>query len=124
MTAVKNVMFPLVEPDLPALAEEAAAKDAKSRLQEWSQSEFRETPRYVTVSAEGPDHDKTFKVQVLINDHAWGEGMGRSKQLASQSAATSALEYVDQHINISPVPEPDLALLTVSDDSGDSSDND
>ena len=111
--AVKQLMFPLVEPVLPDLVEAAAAKDAKSRLQEWSQSEFRETPRYHTIAASGPDHDKTFTVQVYIGDSVWGIGEGHSKQLASQVAAAMALEHIDRYIASSIVPVPQLDLSDV-----------
>lgn len=106
--AVKQLMFPLVEPVLPDLVEAAAAKDAKSRLQEWSQSEFRETPRYHTVAASGPDHEKTFTVQVYIGDAVWGVGDGHSKQQASQVAAAQALEHIDRHAPSGIVPIPQL----------------
>lgn len=108
VNAVKLLMFPLVEPVLPDLVETAAAKDAKSRLQEWSQSEFRETPRYHTVAQSGPDHDKTFTVRVFIGESAWGEGNGHSKQQASQAAAAQALEHIDHHAPSGIVPLPQL----------------
>ena len=106
MAAVKALLFPLVEPVLPALAEKAAYKDAKSRLQEWSQSEFRATPRYDTVAEHGPDHAKRFTVEVSIDGHVWGVGRGKSKQRASQAAAAAALrrmaEQPHAHIDVGP----------------------
>jgi ribonuclease-3 len=104
--AVKELLFPLVEPVLPELVQTAAAKDAKSRLQEWSQSEYRETPRYTTIADEGPDHDKVFTVQVSIGETVWGVGFGRSKQLASQLAALSALNQIDNHTHPALLPGP------------------
>jgi len=49
------------------------------------------TPHYQVVGSEGPDHDKTFTVRGLVGDEAWGEGQGRSKQMAAQAAAAEAL---------------------------------
>ncbi|MEA3335614.1 MAG: ribonuclease III [Chloroflexota bacterium] len=95
LEAVDNLLFPLVEPVLPEMVEQAAIKDAKSRLQEWSQSELRSTPRYQTVAAEGPDHAKLFTVQVLVNGEIWGRGDGQSKQKASQRAAADALRRLE-----------------------------
>lgn len=104
--AVKHLIFPLVEPVLPELVEAAAAKDAKSRLQEWSQSEFRETPHYHTIDASGPDHDKTFRVEVLIGESVWGVGHGHSKQQASQVAAASAMDHINRYAPSGVVPVP------------------
>jgi ribonuclease-3 len=99
LEAVKELLFPLVEPVLPELAAAAAAKDAKSRLQEWSQSQFRATPHYHTENTKGPEHAKVFTVQVKIRGDVWGVGHGKSKQIASQEAATDALRYAEAHIN-------------------------
>lgn len=68
--------------------------DAKSQFQEWAQAELNFTPQYVTVSAEGPDHDKTFVVEVRVNGETYGVGTGRSKQSAAQAAALEALRKV------------------------------
>ncbi|MCA9380770.1 ribonuclease III [Candidatus Dojkabacteria bacterium] len=66
--------------------------DAKSKLQELSQEELKITPTYSLVSEEGPDHNKTFTMAVMIGDNSFGEGKGDSKQSAEQVAAQNALE--------------------------------
>jgi ribonuclease-3 len=63
------------------------AKDAKSRLQEYTQGELRVTPCYRIVREEGPDHAKVFTAQVVVNEDVWGQGCGNSKQAAEQAAA-------------------------------------
>jgi len=68
-----------------------AAKDAKSRLQEYTQAHLRITPSYRIINQEGPDHAKIFTAQVLVGQDVWGEGTGASKQAAEQAAATDAL---------------------------------
>lgn len=113
LEAVKALLFPLVEPVLPEFVDLAAYKDAKSRLQEWSQNQFRATPRYRTVEANGPDHDKQFTVHAIIDDQLWGIGQGRSKQVASQHAAADALAYITAHQHeeaIAP-PNPEAEAL-------------
>jgi ribonuclease III len=84
-----------VQDRLNAHAEEIdsqrAAKDAKSRLQELTQSSSRVTPIYRIVREEGPDHAKVFTAQVLLSGELWGQGMGTSKQAAEQAAAADAL---------------------------------
>lgn len=75
---------------------EAYRKDAKSRFQERAQGLFGITPTYEVVEATGPDHAKIFTMQVLLDDHVWGTGTGRSKQTATQAAARSALARLEQ----------------------------
>jgi ribonuclease-3 len=66
--------------------------DPKSHLQEVVQSQGEATPQYRVLSEEGPDHDKTFKVGVYVDDKLKGEGEGPSKQAAQVAAATAALK--------------------------------
>ena len=66
--------------------------DPKSTLQEWAQGNKMGTPRYVTVNSSGPDHAKTYIVEVQINGKSYGQGTGSSKQTAAQMAAQAALE--------------------------------
>lgn len=67
--------------------------DPKSKLQELIQSQGQSAPRYQIIKAEGPDHDKSFQVGVVIQDKVIGTGIGRSKQEAEQAAAIQALNY-------------------------------
>jgi len=66
-------------------------KDQKSLLQEEMQARALGTPVYQVIKAIGPDHDKEFTVEVLVGDKIYGVGVGHSKQLAQQAAATAAL---------------------------------
>lgn len=66
--------------------------DYKSRLQEVVQAEQRLTPVYRVVEASGPDHDKRFVVEVMVGDTVIGRGAGRSKRMADEEAAWSAIE--------------------------------
>ncbi len=66
--------------------------DAKSLFQEKAQEFKGHTPIYKTVKESGPDHDKHFTVRVSVGDETYGEGDGKSKQDAEQSAARQALE--------------------------------
>jgi len=70
----------------------APLKDAKSRLQEHVQAQGYNAPKYEVVKEEGPDHNKRFIIQVLVDDQPWGTGEGRNKSEAAQSAAQKALE--------------------------------
>lgn len=66
-------------------------KDYKTDLQEKSQSLYRSIPRYRLSAETGPDHDKTFEVELVIRGEVMGRGTGRSKKDAEQMAAKEAL---------------------------------
>ena len=66
--------------------------DYKTALQELVQRKKNQTLCYRLVSESGPDHDKVFTAQVLLNDQVAGEGTGSSKKRAEQDAARVALE--------------------------------
>lgn len=66
-------------------------KDYKTRLQEVSQGRFKAIPKYRLVSEAGPDHQKTFCVDLFIGDELYGKGEGSNKKSAEQAAARDAL---------------------------------
>ena len=66
--------------------------DYKTSLQELVQQKKNQTLRYQLVGESGPDHDKQFVVQLLINAKVAGVGTGSSKKRAEQDAAQAALE--------------------------------
>lgn len=66
--------------------------DFKSLLQELTQEKTKASPIYRVTKSEGPDHNKTFWVEVGSGDDILGKGVGKSKQEAEQDAAHSALE--------------------------------
>ncbi len=67
-------------------------QDHKTELQERCQSLFRAIPRYKLVAERGPDHDKTFLVEIYIRNELMGAGTGHNKKEAEQLAAKEALE--------------------------------
>jgi len=89
--------FNLVDHHMRELfVQEAAAdihQDYKSRLQELVQLLHRETPNYRIIYEEGPDHDKTFGVELSVRELKT-EGTGKSKKLAEQDAARKALDIL------------------------------
>jgi ribonuclease-3 len=70
--------------------------DAKTKFQEVAQKLFKETPTYKQVGAEGPDHEKTFTMAVLVGNREMGRGEGSSKQKAEEQAAQAALDTLDK----------------------------
>lgn len=95
MDAANQFLLPLLQAEGDRLVTEGLQLDDKSRLQERVQSERNQTPRYRTISAEGPDHNRTFTIEVYAGDQKLGIGVGNSKQLAAQAAARAALEHLD-----------------------------
>jgi ribonuclease-3 len=88
-----------IEPKLEVAAQSILSgnkdKDPKSILQEWAQSQGLGTPHYRTVSSSGPDHAKSFIVEVIIENEVRGSGIGHSKQAAAKIAAEQALEALN-----------------------------
>jgi len=65
--------------------------DHKSRLQELLQKRHKTPPTYELASADGPDHDKIFRVLVRLAGRELGRGSGKNKKEAEQAAARDAL---------------------------------
>jgi ribonuclease-3 len=66
--------------------------DWKSALQEYLQSGGRGLPVYRLAAEVGPDHRKSFEVEILVDGEVIASAQGRSKKEAAQAAAKSALE--------------------------------
>lgn len=66
--------------------------DYKTDLQERVQRKPGQALEYTLLSESGPDHNKSFTMNVLLNGSEIGRGTGRTKKEAEQSAAKSALE--------------------------------
>lgn len=71
--------------------------DYKSKLQEVVQSREQQTPVYRVTGETGPDHDKTFSVEVRLRNKLLGTGTGKSKKEAETSAARNALENLPEN---------------------------
>ena len=67
-------------------------RDYKTTLQEIIQRKSGQVLTYHMVGESGPDHNKTFRFEVRLNDEPIGHGSGHSKKEAEQDAARSALE--------------------------------
>lgn len=66
--------------------------DYKTKLQEFIQSDTRQTVHYEVVSVQGPSNKPEFEVDVLLEDIVLGHGVGTSKKKAEQAAAKAAFE--------------------------------
>ena len=77
--------------DLALIAEEPVDINPKGQLQELLQSISPQSPAYEVISQSGPEHDKTFAVQVVWEGMTLGQGRGRSKKQAETAAAEEAM---------------------------------
>jgi dsRNA-specific ribonuclease len=71
----------------------ASNYDYKSQLQELVQVDHGAMPDYQIIQEDGPDHDKTFWVELKVLDLAT-RGSGKNKKAAEQEAARKALEIL------------------------------
>jgi ribonuclease-3 len=80
----------LLIPQIDRVLADKHTKDYKTLLQEWVQKKYKSYPRYILVDCKGPDHDRTFYMEVDVHGERLGKGQGKSKKLAEQMAAEEA----------------------------------
>lgn len=88
--AVREVIFRLFRDEDKLVAPKV--KDDKSALQEYTQAHEMGLPAYRIIEASGPDHDRHFVAEVLIQGRQMATGKGTSKKSAEQMAARAALK--------------------------------
>jgi ribonuclease-3 len=82
----------LADPELAAEAPIGALKSPKSRLQEFTQRSTGDRPTYHLADASGPDHERSFRIEVWVAGDLLGVGEGPSRRAAETAAAAQALE--------------------------------
>ncbi len=82
--------------DLPEDGVDSAVTDHKSALQEMAQSLKLPPPRYVIVTENGPEHSKTFTVEVRVGKDWVSQAQGLSKKSAGQKAAQQVLQQLTE----------------------------
>lgn len=92
MAIIDAFLLPLVEKDLSDLISKGIDGDYKTPLQQLVQQTEGDVLEYVLIRSEGPDHRKTFEVEVRVNSNPCGRGVGTSKRKAEQAAAKAALK--------------------------------
>ena len=88
--AAKGIIHRLILSELPT--GRPGNFDYKTMLQELVQREKDQILTYELIGQSGPDHDKIFTVEVLLNGESVGRGDGRSKKKAEQAAAHEAVK--------------------------------
>ena len=91
----RKFILPFIEQMLDGAFDQSFT-DYKTILQEIVQQNPDETVAYVLAEESGPDHDKSFTVEVRLHSNILGIGIGRSKKMAAQNAAREALRLMGQ----------------------------
>lgn len=98
--AAKAFVLPLLDPEIERSAAEAVGNNAKSQLQQLVQREYGDTPKYLILDEQGPDHNKCFKMAAEAAGHRFAPAWGRNKKDAELRAAENAIA----EINGTPIP--------------------
>lgn len=98
LESVKQFMYPMLETTAVEIIEQHKNEDPKSKLQEWAQANGFPPPKYLTTNVKGPDHERVFEVEVIVNGKALGRGVARSKQSAEKIAAQTSLNQIVENI--------------------------
>ncbi len=92
MDVISEFLLPLIQKDLDDLLARGVDMDCKTALQQLVQQTEGDVLEYILLRADGPDHKKTFEVEVRVNSNPCGRGVGSSKRKAEQAAARDALK--------------------------------
>lgn len=104
LRGVQKFLRPFLDRELRQRPGERPRLDAKSRLQQITQSRFDSVPSYTVTNVTGPGHDPTFTVVVGIGEHLQATAVGGTKQAAEQAAASLALEALEAEATAQPAP--------------------
>jgi ribonuclease-3 len=91
---VRDWLIGLASPELELEAPILSLKSPKSRLQEYTQRRSGARPEYRLLEATGPDHEKSFRIEVWVDGEMLGVGAGASRRVAETEAAAQAIERI------------------------------
>jgi ribonuclease-3 len=91
---VRDWLIALADPELALEAPVTSLKSPKSRLQEYTQRRTGNRPEYRLLEASGPDHEKSFRIEVWVDGEMLGVGEGPSRRTAETAAAAQAMERI------------------------------
>ncbi len=95
LDTVSDWIAPLLDAHITRAYDSGHQQNYKSVLQQHAQRRYQETPEYILLEQDGPDHAKTFRVSVRIAGATYDPGEGASKKQAEQRAALIALQALD-----------------------------
>ncbi|TDT61607.1 ribonuclease III [Fonticella tunisiensis] len=91
LEAARNFVLKYLTDKIDVIVKDHNYNDYKSKLQEYVQRNLLSTIEYKVVSESGPAHDRTFHIDVYLDNKCFGKGTGKSKKEAEQRAAREAL---------------------------------
>jgi ribonuclease-3 len=94
--ASRSFVLKYLVPEINKVLENRHKKDYKTLLQEYVQKRYKSYPRYSLVKKTGPDHDRTFWIEVTIQGKSYGPGKGKNKKEAEQHAAGIAYNDLNE----------------------------
>lgn len=92
LVQARSFILKQLDPELKRVRAGKMTPNYKALLQEFIQGQRRPTPVYRLVEAAGPDHDKQFTTEILVEGEALAKGTGKSKKAAESEAARAAWE--------------------------------
>jgi ribonuclease-3 len=95
---VRSTISSLFDDAIVRAARKEFDLDYKTSLQELCQKKYRNPPEYRLLNATGPDHQKTYEIEVLLSGESLGRGVGHSKKVAEQQAAQVALDRLQRQL--------------------------
>jgi len=90
----KQMVINLIDKVYTKVDLKTLSKDYKTSLQEITQALFGIIPEYKLIASYGPDHNKEFKISVIVNGKELAIARGASKKKAEQEAAKIALNVL------------------------------
>ena len=84
-----------MQPEIDLAASGASDDNYKSLLKQVVQRDFGDTPNYLLLDEQGPDHNKYFRITAQFNGRDFPPAWGRNKKEAEQRAASNALAVLN-----------------------------
>lgn len=96
---VEEFVIRLFSEEIKLVIHERHGQDYKTMLQEFVQKKYRDCPQYRQISESGPEHNKTFRMEVLVDNKIIAQAEGKSKKEAEKNAAKIAYYKVTENLN-------------------------
>ena len=112
----RDWLLEIAAPEISLDAPLSSLKSPKSRLQEYTQRRTGSRPEYHVVDATGPDHEKLFQIEVLVDGRPLGVGVGPSRRIAETAAAQRAMETLRTEAGERPVRSDDEQSAAAADE--------